>query len=113
MTSPQERITIARLAAANQRLGNLKELLEAETQFKYRVATDDGDHEDVVIATNDIEEAKAEFTKQCDRFLDDVRNGIWGEDFLEGLEDGLTIALEEDLSEVLMEKTFYAEDLAQ
>ena len=81
--------------------------------FKYRVATDDGDHETVVLETNDLEEAKAEFTKQCDRFLDDVRKGVWGEDFLEELEDGLTIALEEDLSEVLMEKTFYAEDLEQ
>ena len=70
----------------------------------YKLIEMDGEHDNVIIETNDLEQAKTKFTSVTAA----CKAGTY--DFwcaFDELEDGLTIVLEDEDEEVVMEETFH------
>ncbi|MDO6353261.1 hypothetical protein Q3Y53_11985 [Synechococcus sp. YX-04-1] len=70
----------------------------------YKLIEMDGEHDNVILETNDLEQAKAKYTEVTTA----CKAGTY--DFwcaFDELEDGLTIVLEDEDEEAVMEETFY------
>ena len=70
----------------------------------YKLIEMDGEHDNVIFETNDLEKAKAKYTEVTSA----CKAGAY--DFwcaFDELEDGLTIVIEDENEEVVMEETFH------
>ena len=72
--------------------------------INYKLIENDGEHENTLLETQDLDEARALYQKTCKA----CKEGTY--DFycaFDELEDGLTIVLESDDGETVAEETFY------
>ena len=75
----------------------------------YTITCMDMVHDEVMFTSNDIEAAKAQYALITSTFMSEVAAGKYGDDYLEDLEDGATIVLEDEDENVISEQTFYGE----
>ena len=75
----------------------------------FKITCMDMVHDEVMFQSDDLDAAKAQYTLITSTFMSEVAAGKYGDDYLEELEDGATIVLEDDAENVISEQTFYAE----